>query len=84
MYREETGEKTNELQRIHRLIWQELQVFCHTALKAHENICKLVYIGWEETNQIPVLALEMAAYGKPRFQRLQKERHALTYSSQVP
>lgn len=49
--------------RLHRLLWQELQVFCHPFLKGHENICRLMFIGWEDTSLLPVLALENATYG---------------------
>ncbi|KAL3427591.1 serine/threonine protein kinase [Phlyctema vagabunda] len=49
--------------RLHQLIWQELQIFCHPYLRKHENICQLVYIGWEETNLVPILALELASHG---------------------
>ncbi|KAK5651230.1 hypothetical protein OQA88_12694 [Cercophora sp. LCS_1] len=47
----------------HRLIWQELQIFCHPYLKRHENICRLLFVGWEDTSPLPVLGLEHATYG---------------------
>ena len=51
---------------LHRLIWQELQIFCHPFLRSHENICRLLYVGWEDTNIRPVLALEMGSYGNDK------------------
>ncbi|CAM1508846.1 Fc.00g025850.m01.CDS01 [Cosmosporella sp. VM-42] len=56
-------EIASSAKRLHRLIWQELQVFCHPFLKCHENICRLMFVGWEDTSLLPVLALEHATYG---------------------
>ena len=46
-----------------RLLSQELRVFCHPQLKEHPNILCLECIGWEMDSLIPVLGLELAAYG---------------------
>jgi serine/threonine protein kinase len=44
-------------------IKSELRVFCHQRLRFHENICKLLFVGWEEYTPAPVLGLELAEYG---------------------
>ncbi|EXK43425.1 serine/threonine protein kinase [Fusarium oxysporum f. sp. melonis 26406] len=49
--------------RLHRWIWQELQVFCHPFLRQHENICRLLFVGWEDSSPLPVFGLEYATYG---------------------
>ncbi|KAF4454449.1 serine threonine protein kinase [Fusarium austroafricanum] len=49
--------------RMHAWLLQELRVFCHPKLRAHENICKLLFVGWDEDSVIPVLGLELATYG---------------------
>ena len=46
-----------------QVIWQDLRVFCHPHLRHHENLCKLLYIAWEPYSLVPVLALELAAFG---------------------
>ncbi|OAQ87514.1 ankyrin repeats (3 copies) domain-containing protein [Purpureocillium lilacinum] len=46
-----------------QLLWQELSVFTHPYLRRHENICKLLYIGWDSNSIVPNLALELAQYG---------------------
>lgn len=49
-----------------QVIWQDLRVFCHPQLQHHENLCKLLYVAWEPYSLVPVLALELAAYGSLR------------------
>ncbi len=49
--------------RVLRLLRQELSVFCHPVLKEHPNIAQLHFIAWERTNLIPLLGLELAAFG---------------------
>jgi len=49
--------------RVSRLLSQELEVFCHPLLKEHPNIVQLQFIGWEHGSLIPVLGLELAAFG---------------------
>jgi serine/threonine protein kinase len=44
-------------------IKRELRVFCHEKLSRHENICKLLFVGWEQHTPAPVLGLELAEYG---------------------
>jgi serine/threonine protein kinase len=48
-------------------IYQELRcdltVLCHPKLRRHENIAKLVFIGWEDSQITPVLAFRLAEYG---------------------
>jgi serine/threonine protein kinase len=44
-------------------IKRELRVFCHPRLRSHENICNLLFVGWEEYTPAPVLGLELAEYG---------------------
>ncbi|KAF6806756.1 hypothetical protein CMUS01_14291 [Colletotrichum musicola] len=61
-YRQMPDDKESS-KRLHRLLWQELKVFCHPYLRSHENICKLHLILWEDTSTIPVLGLEFALYG---------------------
>lgn len=46
-----------------RLVWQDLRVFTHPFLKAHENIPKLLFLAWEDNTLIPALALELATNG---------------------
>ncbi|KAK3691991.1 hypothetical protein B0T22DRAFT_485995 [Podospora appendiculata] len=46
-----------------QLLWQELSVFTHPYLRNHENICKLLYVGWDDSQIMPSLALELAQYG---------------------
>ena len=46
-----------------QVIWQDLRVLCHPNIRNHENFCKLLYVGWEPYSLVPVLALELAAYG---------------------
>lgn len=50
-----------------QLLWQELSVFTHPYLRSHENICKLLFVGWDQNSTVPSLALELAQYGKPVF-----------------
>ncbi|KAH0422001.1 hypothetical protein CcaCcLH18_13073 [Colletotrichum camelliae] len=61
-YREIPGDRASS-KRLHKLLWQELKVFCHPYLRLHENVCKLHFIGWDETSLIPALGLEFAIYG---------------------
>lgn len=53
-------------QELYRTIHQELRIFCHSILRAHENICSLLFVGWEEHTANPVLALELADFGTLR------------------
>ena len=46
-----------------QVIWQDLRVLCHPNLRYHENFCRLLYVGWEPYSLVPVLALELAAFG---------------------
>ncbi|KAJ6445018.1 Nuclear distribution protein PAC1 [Purpureocillium lavendulum] len=46
-----------------QLLWQELTVFTHPYLRNHENICKLLFVGWDDNSIAPSLALELAQYG---------------------
>jgi hypothetical protein len=48
-----------------QLLWQELSVFTH--LRSHENICNLLFVGWDRNSTVPSLALELAQYGKAMF-----------------
>ena len=48
---------------IAQVIWQDLRVFCHPNLRDQENFCKLLYIAWEPYSLVPVLVLELAAFG---------------------
>ncbi|KAH6668909.1 kinase-like domain-containing protein [Halenospora varia] len=57
------SDDSNANKRLRQPILQELKVFCHPSLKTHENICKLLFIGWESNNLIPSLALELGCYG---------------------
>jgi len=43
------------------------EILVHSALKEHENICKLLFLGWEAGSPIPLLALELAAFGSLEY-----------------
>ena len=73
------GKISKVAKKLHQLIWQELQVFCHPFLHHHENICRLLFVGWEDASPLPALGLEHATYGnenlnlsfaRPRFKCL--------------
>ncbi|RTE76428.1 hypothetical protein BHE90_009105 [Fusarium euwallaceae] len=49
--------------KIYHWLWHELTTLCHPALRAHENICKLEHIAWEDTSILPILGLEFAHFG---------------------
>ncbi|RMJ15218.1 hypothetical protein CDV36_005121 [Fusarium kuroshium] len=49
--------------KIYHWLWHELTALCHPALRAHENICKLKHIAWEDTSVLPILGLEFAHFG---------------------
>jgi hypothetical protein len=55
--------------RLSQLLWQELSVFTHAYLRRHENICKLLFIGWDTNSVVPSLALELAQYGSDHSNR---------------
>ncbi|KAK5660511.1 hypothetical protein OQA88_13059 [Cercophora sp. LCS_1] len=43
---------------------RELKALCHPALRTHENICDVLYIGWHHSaGAYPMIALELAEYG---------------------
>ena len=44
-------------------IWQDLRVLCHPLLRYHENLCRLLFLAWEPFSLVPILALELAAFG---------------------
>jgi serine/threonine protein kinase len=44
-------------------ILQEIKVSRHPLLKQHENLAKLLYVGWEQQETFPLIALELAAFG---------------------
>jgi len=43
------------------------EILVHSLLKEHENICKLLFLGWESGSPIPLLALELAAFGSLEY-----------------
>lgn len=49
--------------KVHAAIAREVEVYCHPTLRNHENICQLLFAGWERYSRFPALALELAAYG---------------------
>lgn len=49
--------------KIYHWLWHELTALCHPALRAHENICKLKRVAWEDTSVLPILGLEFAYFG---------------------
>ena len=55
--------KNSSSRSIIQAIWQDLRVLCHPMLRYHENFCRLLYIAWEPHSLVPVLALELAAFG---------------------
>ncbi|KAJ4256934.1 hypothetical protein NW762_009030 [Fusarium torreyae] len=57
------GADRNGTDRMYAWLLQELRVFCHPKLRAHENICKLLFVGWDGDGVVPALGLELAAYG---------------------
>ncbi|KAM0543484.1 hypothetical protein ACHAPJ_012282 [Fusarium lateritium] len=57
------GADRNGTDRMYAWLLQELRVFCHPKLRAHENICKLLFVGWDGDSVVPALGLELAAYG---------------------
>ncbi|MCJ1389051.1 hypothetical protein MMC18_001905 [Xylographa bjoerkii] len=58
-----TQDEESKLTQTFNTIRRELKVYCHPELRKHENICRLLYIGWEAESPLPVLAMELAAYG---------------------
>lgn len=67
IYRQEgvdySSPSTSASRDLAQVIWQDLRVLCHPYLRNHENFCKLLYVGWEPYSLVPVLALELAAFG---------------------
>ena len=59
-----------------QLLWQELSVFTPPYLRRHENICQLLYVGWDSNSIVPNLALELAQYGKYRVVVLHRPSEA--------
>ncbi|RTE76020.1 hypothetical protein BHE90_009496 [Fusarium euwallaceae] len=56
-------DRESSMVRIHKLLGQELRAHCFPALREHENICKLLFLGWEDTSLLPAAALELATFG---------------------
>ncbi|KAF4341535.1 serine threonine kinase [Fusarium beomiforme] len=56
------GADRDGTERIHAWLLQELRVFCHPKLRAHENICKLLFVGWDGGSVVPALGIELATY----------------------
>ncbi|KAK5054425.1 hypothetical protein LTR84_001315 [Exophiala bonariae] len=50
-------------ERVYDSLRRELSILRHPILKSHDNICRLHFIAWEESNLFPLLALELATYG---------------------
>jgi serine/threonine protein kinase len=44
-------------------ILQEIKISRHPLFQRHENIAKLLYVGWEQQETFPLIALELAAFG---------------------
>ena len=44
-------------------IWHDLRILRHPYMGKHENFCKLLFVAWEQYNLVPLLALELAAFG---------------------
>lgn len=55
--------RTSNFEAIYHEVRRDLAVLCHPTLRKHENIVKIVFMGWEETNIVPALAFELALYG---------------------
>ncbi|KAI9759778.1 MAG: hypothetical protein M4579_002077 [Chaenotheca gracillima] len=49
--------------RQYEFIQRELNVLCHPRLRSHENICDILFVGWEDHTPSPVLGLELGEYG---------------------
>jgi ankyrin repeat protein/serine/threonine protein kinase len=47
--------------RIYSMIRRELDIL--RTLRGHPNIAKLIFIGWEHNSLVPILCLELAAFG---------------------
>lgn len=73
-----TGGQANR--KLCQLLWQELTVFTHSYLRGHENICKLLFVGWDGNSTVPSLALELAQYGNPPCPSMPEGQCLLTNS----
>ncbi|KAF4449681.1 serine threonine protein kinase [Fusarium austroafricanum] len=49
--------------RVYASILREIKVFGNPILRAHENIAKLHFIGWNRGHKFPVLAMELGIFG---------------------
>lgn len=54
---------TSSLKATYKTVKKELGVFCHGLLSEHPNICKLLFLGWEKNLPLPILGMELGAYG---------------------
>lgn len=58
------GADQESTERMHAWLLQELRVFCHPELRNHENICRLLFVGWDGDSIVPALGIELATYSK--------------------
>jgi hypothetical protein len=56
-------DETTAISEAYHSAWQEIKICCHPFLRHHENICRLLYVGWERRKGFPSIALELAAFG---------------------
>ena len=59
----DVGQKDTDRQNTLRSILRELKIFCHPAIAGHPDIVKLLFLGYQNKVPLPVLALELGAFG---------------------
>ena len=55
--------KIEDRRAVYQSILKELEVLSDPRLRAHENICQLLFVCWIDESNVPALALELAAFG---------------------
>ncbi|KAG5795618.1 hypothetical protein H9Q69_005345 [Fusarium xylarioides] len=48
---------------VFQAVRREIKALCHPWLRNHENVCRVLYVGWHNKSIYPILALELATYG---------------------
>lgn len=63
IYRDKPNRTRDARRALFDIILREIEAFGHPSLAKHENLVKLLFIGWRKGASVPALAMELGEYG---------------------
>lgn len=78
VYRDKPNRTPDDRRALFDIILREIEAFGHPLLAKHENLVKLLFIGWRQGASVPALAMELGEFGSLDYV-LQNPEYGLTF-----